>query len=232
MRRLCFALLASLAITPASAAPPGYLEAQAEFDGALNIEARLMLQTWLIAGGYTNAVPVEHFSTRTFRAIQEFEAQNGFAPTGRLDKTQLERLAALIRPDLADWGLRKVTFPGRSAYTWVPLGLGLDVKSNGSGLHYADPQKRLRLDFVSAPDRSIETVWAEMLAQEARQAADVHFKVAKDGWFVISATTPDGHDHYYRYHQDGTAVTGFALEWDNEAGNIHAGASPRWRRAR
>ena len=222
MRRLCLALLTWLAVAPAHAAPPGYAQAQAAFEGGFDVPTRLILQTWLIAGGFDNAVPVDHFSTRTFKAIQEFQTQNGFTPTGRIDKGQVEQLFGVIRRTLATWGLRKVSLPGRAAYTWVPLGLGLDVKSNASGLHFSDPRKRLWLDFVSAPDRTIESVWDEMLAQEARQEANVHFKIIKDGWFVISATTPDNNDHYYRYYQDGTAVTGFALEWNNEAENIHA----------
>jgi len=43
----------------------------------------------------------------------------------------------------------------------------------------------------------------------------------KDGWFVVSATSADGIDHYYRYHQDGSAVTGFALDWNNAAGDVN-----------
>ncbi len=225
MRRVglaSLAVLALLALSPgARAAPYGYAEAQAEFDNTLSLSSRLAIQTWLIAGGYTNAVPFEHFSTRTFKAVQQFQTEIGRSPDGRLDVAAIKQLSASIRPELALWGLKKVGLPGRSAYTWVPLGLGLDGQSNGTGLHFADPQKRLWLDFVSVPNRTIEAIWAEMLAQEARQSATVHWKVMKDGWFVISATTPDGHDHYYRYHQDGDAVTGFALEWDNAAGDVH-----------
>ena len=84
MRRMSLALIAALALAPAAhAAPPGYAEAQADFDGALNVKLRQIMQLWLIAGGYTNAVPTEHFTIRTFKAVQQFEAENGYAPSGR-----------------------------------------------------------------------------------------------------------------------------------------------------
>ena len=227
MRRKCLALLATLVLAPAcpgaaAAAPPGFYEAQAEFDGALNVKIRQIIQLWLIAGGYTTAVPTEHFTIRTFKAVQQFEADNGYAPTGRLDKAQIDRLIQVSNTFLTPLGFQKTIFPGRSATIWVPFGLGLDVKQNGTGLHYTDRQGRLWLDFVSVGGKSLARVHDELMAEKARQEATIHYDAAKDGWFVVSATTPDGNDHYYRYHEDDGAVTGFALEWNNEAGNINA----------
>lgn len=180
------------------------------------------MQLWLIAGGYTNAVPTEHFSIRTFRAIRQFEAANGFAPTGRLDKAQVERLIAVAQANLSQWGFQKVVFPGHTATVWVPFGLGLDVKANASGLHYKDRQGRLSLDFVSLPNLDVAHVLKGLLSDRARDgsAINYHYLKESEGWFVLSTTAPDRSDHYYRYHADGAAVTGFALEWNNEAGNI------------
>ena len=221
MRRFGLALLAWLAIAPAYAAPPGYREAQAEFDGGLNIKLRQIMQLWLIAGGYTNAVPTEHFTPHTFKAVQQFQAENGYAPTGRLDTAQVERLIAVAKPTIAQWGFEKVVFPNHAATIWVPFGLGLDVRSTESGLHYKDRQGRLSLDFVSVAHGSVYGVHDAMLADKNAKGWDIHYEAAKDDWFVISATSPDNADHYYRYHQDGDAVTGFALEWNNAAGNIN-----------
>ncbi len=221
MRQVAWVFLALLASSPA-AASPGYAEAQAAFDGSLNIKFRQVMQLWLIAGGYTNSVPTEHFTLRTFKAVQQFEEANGFAPTGRLDKLQIERLIQVANPYLAQWGFQKVVFPGRSATVWVPAGLGLDVKQNSTGLHYKDRQGRLWLDFVSVGGKSLERIHDELIAEKARQEATIHYDVVKDGWFVVSATTPDNNDHYYRYHEDHGAVTGFALEWNNEAENVNA----------
>ncbi len=53
-----------------------------------------------------------------------------------------------------------------------------------------------------------------------QEGGKIHYRVIRDGWFVISATTPDGIDHYMRYHQDGTHVTGFTLSWNNNNGNV------------
>ena len=200
---------------------PGFLEAQAAFDGGLNVRLRQLLQLDLIAAGYTNAVPTEHFTIRTFKAIQQFQADNGTAPTGQLDRAQVERLIQLSNAPLGQWGFQKVVFPGRSATIWVPYGLGLDEKETGSGLHYVDRQKRLSLDFVAVAAKSLPGVHDGLLVDQRRKGWELHYQAMKDDWFVISTTSPDGHDHYYRYHQDGDVVVGFALEWDNAAGSVN-----------
>ncbi|MCX8255177.1 putative serine-type endopeptidase with a peptidoglycan binding-like domain protein [Beijerinckiaceae bacterium RH AL1] len=223
MRRIALALLAALSWPLAAhAAPPGFYEAQAEFEGVFNVRLRQLVQLDLIAGGYSNAVPTEHFTTRTFKAVQQFQSDNGFAPTGRLDGPQIDRLVQVSNGPLGLWGFRKVVFPGRSATIWVPEGLGLDEKDNGTGLHYSDRQARLWLDFVAVGGKSLPGVHDGLLADQARKGWELHYQAMKDDWFVISTTSPNGHDHYYRYHQDGDAVVGFALEWDNAAGNVNA----------
>ena len=223
MRRIALVLMAVLAISPAAhAAPPGFLQAQAAFDGALNVRLRQLLQLDLIAAGYTNAVPTEHFTSRTFKAIQQFQADNGYAATGQLDTPQVERLIHLSNAPLGQWGFQKIVLSGRSAAIWVPYGLGLDEKQTGSGLHYTDRQRRLWLDFVAVDGKSLPGVHDGLLIDQQRKGWELHYQAMKDDWFVISTTSPDGHDHYYRYHQDGDAVVGFALEWDNTAGNINA----------
>ncbi len=225
MRRplLALSLLACLGAPGAGlAAPAGYAAAEQRFETTLDLNERLFVQVLLIAAGYSNAVPVEHFTTRTYKALQAFESDNGYVANGLPGKAEVERLIALGLAKLNAWGFRKVTHPASTASIWVPLGLGLEVKANRSGLHYSDPKKRLWLDFVSAPNTTVDRIYTELLAEKARQEATIHFKIMKDGWFVISATTPDQNDHYYRYHQDGASVTGFALEWNNEAENINA----------
>ena len=209
MRRVALALVAGLAFAPAvHAAPYGYAEAQGVFENTFDLRLRQILQVWLIAGGYSNVVPTEHFTTRTYKALQKFEADNGYVPNGQLAKEEVDRLIALVDPKFAAWGLRKVTMPGRSAAVWVPFGLDLEAKANASGLHYKDRQGRLSLDFVSIAGRGVEGVYAGMVADKERDGWTIYYKPLKsnEGWFAISAKAPDGTDHYYRYHQDGDTV--------------------------
>ena len=145
------------------AALPGYPEAQAVFENTFDLKLRQIVQVWLIAGGYSNVVPSEHFTTRTFEALQKFEAENGYVPNGQLAKEEVERLIAVVDPKFDAWGLRKVTMPGHAASVWVPFGLDLETKTNGSGLHYRDRQGRLSLDFVSIrlePLPASTTAWS------------------------------------------------------------------------
>ena len=209
---------------PAMAMPPGYSAAQQDFDGNLAIDERVKLQILLIAAGYTNAVPTEHFNTHVFDAARSFQSANGFPITGRLTQRQADRLLSEGGAKLGQWGFRTITHSSRPVTIWAPLGLGLSAKVNRSGLHYRDEQGRLEFDFVSVPGKSYVDVLRGLLLDKKHDGSTIHYAVnkAEEGWFVVSSTSPDGHDHYYRYHQDGSAVTGFALEWDNAAGNINA----------
>ncbi len=204
-----------------TARPPGYVEAEAVYQSALTAENRVFLQVLLTGAGYWNAVPNENFNGRLYRAIQRFQQENGFAANGILNKTQLERLTTVAGPLFGQWGFRKVAHPTRRNVTiWVPLGLGLRAERNEHGLRYTDPRNRLRLDFTTVPNVGISANYAAVVANVAQQGAKIHFRTMKDGWFVISATTPDGVDWYMRYHQDGGNVTGFTLSWNNANGSI------------
>ncbi len=222
MRRvgLAYLMIAALAL-PAHAAPSTAMQGTFE---SLDLKARQIFQLWLIAVGATNAVPTEHFTGRTAKAIAQFQEDNGYPQTGFLDKAQIDRLVAQADGKLNLWGMRRVTLPNHQATIWVPFGLDLATKVSATGYHYKDAASRLSLDFVSVPDRTVAGVYAGILADRKRDGSPIHYGAFKaaEGWFVLSSTAPDGSDHYYRYHQDGDAVTGFALEWNNAAGNVNA----------
>jgi S1-C subfamily serine protease len=105
---------------------------------------------------------------------------------------------------------------------WIPTGLGLRRTETRFGYDFIDPRKRVYIQFArfpgGAPSRHLEA----SLDFLARQNAVIHYKVARDDWYVISASTPDGKDWYFRYHQDDAAVTGFTIAWNNANGDIHA----------
>jgi serine protease Do len=204
----------------AQARPPGYVEAASAFQSAFNVEQRLFFQVLMTAAGYWNAVPNENFNQRLFKAVQRFQTENGLTPNGAVDKAQLERLFAVATPMLDLWSFRKVSHPSRRTAIWIPFGLGLHAVRNEFGLTYVDPQKRAKIEFTTVPNVGIGQNYAAVLNTIVREGAKVHYRVMKDGWFVISATTPDGIDHYMRYHQDGAYVTGFTLSWNNANGNV------------
>ncbi len=200
--------------------PPGYVEAESDFQSTLSVQNRLLFQVLMAAAGYWNAVPNENFNQRLFRAIQRFQSENGFAPTGIVDSTQFDQLVAISKPMLDLWGFRKVRHPSRRATIWIPLGLGLHATRENSGLSYVDPLRRVRINFSTFPHVGTAKYYSGILNLMAQQGTSVHYRVMKDGWFVVSATTSDGTDLYLRYHQDGTHVTGFTLSWNNANGNV------------
>ena len=200
--------------------PPGFDEAQRIYKSALNLDQRLTFQVMLTAAGYWNAVASDAFGPRLFKAVQRFQAENGFVPDGIVTGPQAARLVAIAGPMLRLWGFRKVTHPTQRVTVWVPFGLGLTAVRNQFGVAYNDPQNRLHLDFTTVPNLEIGRNFEALVGNIGQQNGTIHYKVIKDGWFVISATTPDGADHYFRYHQDGANVTGFSLSWVNANGNV------------
>lgn len=210
------------ASTPGYSRTAGYEEAARAFQSGTTVEQRLIFQVLLTAAGYWNAVPNENFNHRLFESIQRFQSENGFPPDGIMTGAQVKRLSDVAFPMLDLWGFKKVTHPYRSPTIWVPLGLGLRVTQNQFGLSYDDPQKRIHLDFTTVPNVAINVNFDAVVANALKHGAYIHYKVLKDGWFVISASTTDGVDWYFRYHQDGSNVTGFTLSWNNANGNISA----------
>jgi peptidoglycan hydrolase-like protein with peptidoglycan-binding domain len=215
--------IAALAVPApgASAASAAYRAAQRDFLARFTLADRLLVQNLLIGAGYSNGVATGDFGARQFEAVRQFQSENGFYADGDLNGPQLEKLAALARPWFATWGFRKLFHPGRDIPLWVPMGLGLRESRTDTGLRFADPQRRLTVDFSTFARTPIAAGFALLTRLYEEKDARIHYKVFKDGWFVISATTPDGVDHYLRYHQDGPNVTGFSLMWNNANGDVH-----------
>jgi serine protease Do len=156
-----------------------------------------------------------------FLAVAKFQSENGFAPTRNFNRSQLDRLLSLAKPNLVMWGFRKVSHPFRNHAIWVPVGLGLVATQTPTSLELKDGNAHVQVDFNSFQNSAIAPSYAA-LVQALQNANDtIHYKILKDGWFAISSTTPGGIDGYDRYHQDGTNATGFSVEWDNSKGDIH-----------
>ena len=213
-----WALIASI---PAYSISGGYNEAKNFFQSEMNVRQRLRLQEWLIAAGFSNFVPNEDLNLRTFEAIKRFQKANGFEADGIVSPDQLQKLEELAAPWFNLWGFRIVKHPYRPVKIWIPLGLGLQPKRDYFGVTYADPQNRLSINFTTTPNFSIGRAFAALVNHFVKNHAIVHYKILKDGWFVISASTPDRVDWYLRYHQDGSYVTGFTEQWNNANGNVH-----------
>jgi hypothetical protein len=88
-------ILSMLPVEPnAQTRAPGYAEAENAFT-QLNIDQRVKMQILLTAAGYWQAVPNVDFSTRLFKAICQYEADNGFVPLGIINNEQMDRLVSI-----------------------------------------------------------------------------------------------------------------------------------------
>jgi len=219
------ALIFSGLISTAYSAPSlqGYDFAERTFQSTFPADQRLLIQELLIVAGYVNSVPNEDFGPRIFTAIQNLQREAGLQADGVVNKATLDRLFNIATPMLDLWGFRRVVHPSRGISLWVPADLrGMNAFSKDYGLHYEDDLHRIKLDFTTVPNAFLSANYEALTNIGLRNGADIHYRVIKDGWFVISSTTTDGGDHYMRYHQDGSNVTGFTLSWYNNNGNINA----------
>jgi S1-C subfamily serine protease len=213
---------ALFAAAPPARADYAFASAEAAFQQE-SIDDRVRLQLLLAAAGYLNSVPMTEFSRHAYAGIRAFQADNGFPTTGEVESNpdEIVRLRQVADAMLDFWGFAVVQHPNSSVRLWIPGNLGLRRRVTRYGYVYDDPAKRIALQFMSFPDLSVATSMRSTLKWFAEQGAHIYYKVAKDDWYVVSASTPDGQDWYARYHQDGAATTGFTLAWNNANGDIH-----------
>ena len=174
----------------------------------------------MIAAGYLNAVPTEEFSLRLFNGLQRFQADNGLIQTGGFNNETIDRLAKAAEPMLRMWRFQEVAHPRRATKIWMPTGMGLRREVSETGLFFTEPSGRISASFNAFDGVPLDPAYNTLLQRILGKGGRVHYKVMKDGWFVISATDADGVDAYYRYHQDRQGTTGFAVFWNNSRGNV------------
>lgn len=199
--------------------PEGFADAERDFL-QMDLQPRLALQVLMIGAGYTNAVPVASFTTRTFNAIKQFQTENGFPATGAFGPGQVDRLFSVAGKKFDQWGFELVPHPTRRVRIWVPLGLGLMASRNSAGISWEDTKKRVRLDLTTVPNLEIARNFDALASNFASEGTKINYKVLRRDWFVFSITTRGGVDGYLRYHQDRANVTGFTLLWNNANGDV------------
>jgi S1-C subfamily serine protease len=213
---------ALLVAPPPARADYAFSNAEAAFQREL-LEDRLRLQLLLAAGGYLNSVPMAEFSRHAYAGIQAFQADNGFPSTGEIESNpdEIARLRRIGGEMLDFWGFAVIQHPNSPVRLWIPGNLGLNRHATRYGYDYDDPAKRISIQYYSFPNLNVVASFRSTLRYFAENNAYINYKVAKDDWYVVSASTPDGQDWYVRYHRDGSSTTGFTLAWNNANGNIH-----------
>ena len=212
-----------LSLAPAMAQQPfrpaGYANAAQSFE-QWTPDQRIKVQLHLPAAGFWPAVPNEQFNGRIFKAIQDFQSANGLPATGVLVPEQIEKLIDSSMPNFWAWDFKAIRHPERGRTIWVPLGLGLVPAKTAEGLAYNDPKGRFSLTYNFFRTVSIDSAYAYLLETYAKQNRQIHFKVMRNDFFVISSSE-NGRDFYTRYHRDGQGSLGVNLAWNNANGNVN-----------
>ena len=224
MRPAALILLAGLHAFPALAQTrtPEFTYAESMFNEGLDFRSRVMVQVLLIATGHQNSVPTEQFGLRTFTALKRFQSENNLLSDGAANRVTRDRLYEVGRANLETWSFRLTAHPLRGRPIWMPQGKGLRSVAKKNGLSFHDPNGRVRVAYNHFQNVGAEVAYSDLLEKMRRDRFVVHYSVVKDGWFVISVTTPSGEDEYVRYHQDGDGILGFTLFGNNERGNVSA----------
>ncbi|MCB8819549.1 serine protease [Microvirga rosea] len=213
-------LMASIGATSAQSRPQGYADAERAFT-QFTVDERIKLQVLLTANGYWPAVPNVNLSNRLFEAIQQFQRETGRSPTGVIDEDQVKQLLNNALPLLQTWNFRSISHPTRGHPIWVPLGLGLTAERTAAGTLWKDPLQRTSLGYSHFPRTSLEANYRRTAYEIVSEGGQIHFKVNKPDFFVISYSTANGLDGYMRYHQDGDGILGFLLLWKNSEYSLH-----------
>lgn len=222
MRRVALALVYGLLALPVSAQvrTPEFTLAETVFNERNDLRSRVVAQILLIATGYQNSVPTEQFGLRTYNAIRRFQEERGLRPDGVLTATTSDRLISAGSSMLSMWNFKLISHPFRGRPIWIPQGLAMRPMVNKNGLTYQDMGNRLKTSYNFLPAVSISPFYEAVLEKRRSAGHVIHYSIIKDGWFVVSATSPTGEDEYLRYHQDGDGVLGFSLFWNNTNGNV------------
>jgi S1-C subfamily serine protease len=223
MRRVCVLLFLMLASLPVAAQkrPPGYAEAAQQFE-SLTVDQRIRLQVLMTAAGYWPAVPNVNYNGRLFEAVTRFQRENSYYPSGFLDKLQLGHLFDVAGPLLNLWDFRTVRHPYRDAEVWMPFGLGIRPSRVKEGWSYKDPASRVSVAFSYLENAQVQDGYERTVRGLLSEGTTIHYKVLKNDFMVISATTAQGIDQYIRFHNDGSGSVGFILSWKSvEAQDLH-----------
>jgi S1-C subfamily serine protease len=215
------ALLGFLSTASAQSRPPGYFEAERAFS-SLSTEDRIALQVVLTANGYWPAVPNVNFNNRLFEAILTFQSVNGYSANGVIDKQQLDRLIEVAAPILSTYGFRSIPHPTRGHPIWVPVGLGLVAKRDADGLNWTNAQRSISMSYSYFPSTDLNNTYQRTLTTILNGGGQVHYRVLRQDFYVISVTTGNGIDGYYRFHRDGDGILGFFIFWNKGQDYLHS----------
>ncbi|MGO9673557.1 MAG: trypsin-like peptidase domain-containing protein [Methylocella sp.] len=202
-----------------AASPSGYADAQRAFD-QLPVTDRLTFKVALTATGYWPAIADADFSRKLFEATTQYQADNGLAPNGVIDKDLLAEIYRSSSPLLGMWGFRQIAHPYRGHPIWVPMGLGLLAERDQNGLTWRDPLKRVWLTYDYLREANLAAAYNSVVAKVVADGGQIAFKILKDDYFIVSSST-NGLDSYIRCQADHPGLLWLSLFWLHNASDLH-----------
>lgn len=183
----------------------------------LSIEQKVWLQLFLTAAGYWPAVPNATYSMRLHREVLRYQADNGLVPRGIHDADDVKALVAGGGDVLSGWKLRKVYHPTAPFWVVLPSGLDLDSERLNGGARIQSKDRKLKIELLTfgAGDVPLRDWYEHFLGGMLNSGDRINFKVQKSDFFVIHGHQ-GRYNRYVRFHQIGSAISGFDMAWSND----------------
>ena len=207
--------------TPAAPQPSvqSYAKARRAFE-LLPADGRMRLEVFLIAAGYLSAAANERFSGRVLKAIQDVQRAGGLVPDGIVSEPALARLHAEAGPFLKKWDMQQRFHIFTMRKLWVPVGIVQIAEPIGTGMRYADPFGRLRMEHSFIEDSGLASSYRQSLERARTEGGTVRFRIIRPDFYTVTWASAEGGGGYVRYHRAGTGLYGFSLFWDKAAGDL------------
>ncbi len=212
LSRIC--VIALFCILSINSALADYSRARQNFD-ILDIEKRWLLQWDLTWTGHYNALTDAEFGRRTYEAIRDFQAANGFPATGVLTGAQYTILSALADAERKLVGLEFVKDPRSGLELGVPTKIARIRENALRGTRWKSQDGRFVLESTSMPyfERSYIDLYNRLAHENPRRT--VSYKTLKSDVFVVTGRYDDK-SFYTRMYAMRTATKGITITWESD----------------
>jgi serine protease Do len=186
--------------------PFNYSQAERIFN-ELPLDAKALLQLYLIAQGTSVTVPLDTYGTRLHDSMSRYQASRGLQGGGVLNRETIEALRRETEPLFRTWDLQPLSHPVYGRPIWAPMGLGLRVTRTKEGVTAKTPDESMTLmyDYYQGQHAEIYPDFVRFLQQ---RGFNVSYKLLRNDFFVVSGSR-DNFFVYVRFHAHQNGALGF-----------------------
>lgn len=214
MSRAVHCLIVLIALLGSAGSPSADPDTARRTFAALDETLRVEVQLLLVATGHYSGMADGAFGGLTYTAIRDFQAANGFRPTGILGERELDALRRAGHRFLGALGLKAIAFDALGIKISVPLAATPRSYPVNRGIRYASDDGALMIDLLSVPetDHDFEEVFRRTLAPHGNKTITYQ---RRSGDAFVAGGTLHAHRFYSRFTRNGPRSVGFIVVWND-----------------